>query len=376
MTARIRQASAAAALVAVLALAGCAGSTSTGEPTADPGAGHAITYAGPLGPEDVLADPKAYVGETTARIVRTMVERYEPPSPADLQLPAEVISYDPGGESTVTVDNADRIVAVDVSGSIAATLVWMGLGDRVVGHDGSTELPELADAPVVTSSGHVIDPEAVLAQEPTLVITDGSIGPQDGFAQLRDAGVAVVYIQDLEGFEGAQERIRQVGAVVGMSARGEALAEDLGLAIAEVTDEVHAIAPGKQEDRLRMAFLYLRGSAGVYYLFAEESGASDLIYALGGIDVAKENGIRGLAPLTDEAVLAANPDVILVMTDGLESVGGVDGLLASKPAIALTAAGENRRFIVMDDRELLGFGPRSADVLDALARAIYAPDAK
>ena len=54
----------------------------------------------------------------------------------------------------------------------------------------------------------------------------------------------------------------------------------------------------------------------------------------------------------------------------------MDGLLASKPAIALTAAGENRRFIVMDDRELLGFGPRSADVLDALARAIYAPDAK
>ena len=85
---------------------------------------------------------------------------------------------------------------------------------------------------------------------------------------------------------------------------------------------------------------------------------------------------RNLAPLTDEAVLAANPDVILVMTDGLESVGGVDGLLASKPALALTAAGQNRRFIVMDDRELLGFGPRSADVLDALARAIYAPDAR
>jgi iron complex transport system substrate-binding protein len=29
----------------------------------------------------------------------------------------------------------------------------------------------------------------------------------------------------------------------------------------------------------------------------------------------------------------------------------------------------------MADREILGFGPRSAEVLEALARAIYAPDA-
>jgi iron complex transport system substrate-binding protein len=54
-------------------------------------------------------------------------------------------------------------------------------------------------------------------------------------------------------------------------------------------------------------------------------------------------------------------------------VGGVDGLLADKPAIALTKAGQNRRFVDMADGEILGFGPRTADVLDALARAIYAP---
>jgi iron complex transport system substrate-binding protein len=61
------------------------------------------------------------------------------------------------------------------------------------------------------------------------------------------------------------------------------------------------------------------------------------------------------------------------MTDGLASVGGVDGLLESKPAIGLTTAGENRRFVDMADGQVLGFGPRTAAVLDALARAIYAP---
>ena len=52
---------------------------------------------------------------------------------------------------------------------------------------------------------------------------------------------------------------------------------------------------------------------------------------------------------------------------------GVDGLLAEKPAVGLTRAGETRRFVDMDDGEVLSFGPRTPAVLDALARAIYAP---
>jgi iron complex transport system substrate-binding protein len=61
------------------------------------------------------------------------------------------------------------------------------------------------------------------------------------------------------------------------------------------------------------------------------------------------------------------------MTDGLASAGGVDGLLDAKPAIALTRAGQNKRFVDMAVGEILSFGPRTAAVLDALARAIYAP---
>ena len=120
-------------------------------------------------------------------------------------------------------------------------------------------------------------------------------------------------------------------------------------------------------------FLYLRGNSGIYYLFGEESGADVLITALGGVDVAAEIGLDGMRPMTDEAMVAANPDLILVMTDGIASVGGVDGLLESKPAIALTSAGQHRRFVDMADGDILSFGPRTAAVLDALARAIYAP---
>ena len=61
------------------------------------------------------------------------------------------------------------------------------------------------------------------------------------------------------------------------------------------------------------------------------------------------------------------------MTEGLQSVGGVDGLMKAIPAIEQTPAGQNRRIIDMSDSQILSFGPRTAHVLDALARALYAP---
>lgn len=375
MTARLRVAAIAlaAAALAAVTLTAC----SAGEPGAVPSNARPAQVAvstAPLTELDVLADPRAYVGPTTAVVAHTDIVPVTGAAPQ--QLPATVTSYDADGERQETVTDASRIVALDIAGSIATTLAGLGQTDALVGRDSSTELAGTEDLPVVTADGHTINPEAVLALEPTLVITDGSIGPRDSFQQLRDAGITVVFVEDLDGFDGAQELARQVGAAVGLADAGEALAHRIGSEVDAVRADIEAIAPKAQGDRVRMMFLYLRGSAGVYYLFGDESGADDLIEALGGVDVAAEAGINGMAPLTDEAMLAADPDVILVMTDGLASVGGVDELLATKPAIALTVAGQNRRFVDMADREILGFGPRSAEVLEALARAIYAPEAR
>ncbi|MEJ1089270.1 ABC transporter substrate-binding protein [Microbacterium sp. Mu-80] len=124
----------------------------------------------------------------------------------------------------------------------------------------------------------------------------------------------------------------------------------------------------------RVAFLYVRGTAGIYYLFGEGSGADSLISSVGAIDVATEIGWQGERPMTPEALIEIDPDVILVMTKGLESAGGIDGLLEAQPSIALTAAGENRRIVDAPDTEIFAGGTRIPDIMDGLARALYAPD--
>ncbi|MGI6877753.1 heme/hemin ABC transporter substrate-binding protein [Microbacterium sp. gxy059] len=364
---RRRTASVVAGLVAGLVLlAGC-GASGQGQAAASGGSRPA------LGEVDALEDPRAYEGPSTALLSDAEIA----PAAEDpaTSLPTTVTSHrQDGSEEQIEVAAADRVVAVDLAGSIAASVWALGLGDTLVGVDQSTTFPGTEDIETVTSGGHTINAEAIIGLDPDVVITDGTVGPRDVVEQLRDVGITVVFVESDPSFDGAQDLVRQVAAVYGADEAGESLAQRIGEDVERTIAEVEEIAPDGESDRVRMLFLYLRGSAGVYYMFGEESGADELIDALGGVDVAGELGWEGMRPMTDEALVAANPDLILTMTGGIESVGGVDGLLAEKPAIALTAAGEHRRIVDMDDGAVLSFGPRAADVLDALARAVYAPE--
>ncbi|MHA6670104.1 heme/hemin ABC transporter substrate-binding protein [Homoserinimonas sp. A447] len=354
------------ALVLATLLAGCA--SGVPQPTVEPQASGPLV---PLAELHLLDDPKSWVGETTAVLRETSITPVTD-DPAQ-SLPATVTSHDLAGDVEVTVTDTSRILGLDLAGSISATIAGLGFGDHLVGRDSSSTFPGVVDLPLVTTGGHTINNESVIALRPTLIITDGTIGPIDVMLQLRDVGIPIVFVDAGTGFDGVYELTEQVAHALGADEAGRQLSERLRTEISAKVAEVAAIAPKEPGDRLRMLFLYLRGDSGIYYLFGAESGADDLIDAVGGIDVATEIGWSGMKPMTDEAIIAAAPDLILVMSSGLQSAGGVDGLLQTKAAIGITPAGQNRRFVTMADGEILSFGPRTADVIDAVARAVYAP---
>jgi iron complex transport system substrate-binding protein len=316
-----------------------------------------------------LANPRDYSGPTTARVASANITPITTnPRPV---LPAKVT--DSQGTS-VTVRSGDRILALDLYGSLSATVFGLGLGDKLVGRDTSTGFPAAAHLPLITKNGHELSAEAILALHPTVLITDTTLGPWDVVLQIRNAGVPVVIVDSKRSLDTVDTLVGQVSAALGVTAEGKKLQVRL-------TNEIHAeqaqiakIVPADSSKRPRVLFLYVRGQAGVYYLFGKGSGTDSLIDALGAVDIATEAGIQGFTPLNAEALAKTKPDVILMMTEGLKSVGGVDGAL-KLPGMAQTPAGQHRRIVDMSDYQVLSFGPLTAEVLDALARAIYAPGA-
>jgi iron complex transport system substrate-binding protein len=321
----------------------------------------------PLAELHLLDDVRAATGPSTACLSSHTVTAVD--SSEEPRLPVTVT--DAEGRS-VQVEDVSRILPIDISGTIAATVFGLGLGDDVVGRDASTDFPGTEKLPVVTGSSHTLNAEAILELAPTIVLTDTSIGPKEVRQQLRDAGIAVVVVSSERRGDTTGDLIMEIATALGVTGRGEALAAQTEADIAAAKDEVAAITPAASE-RARMIFLYVRGSANVYYIFGRDSGADSLIDAVGGIDVAAEMGWEGMRPMTAEALVSAQPDVLVMMTDGLASVGGIDGLLERVPALQQTPAGQHRRVVDMADSEILSFGPRTSAIIRALARAVYAP---
>jgi len=119
----------------------------------------------------------------------------------------------------------------------------------------------------------------------------------------------------------------------------------------------------------RIAFLYLRGSSAIYLIGGKGSGADSLISAIGAVDVGAGALANPFNSMTSESMVSLNPEVILVMTKGLASIGGVAGLV-ELPGVAQTEAGKKRRIVAVDDSLLLSFGPRTPDLLVQLQKAV------
>lgn len=274
---------------------------------------------------------------------------------ADLPEPAPVTpSLDAGAPQRI----------VSLATGVAETLAALGVSDRVVGRDESSTSAALADVPVLTRA-HAVSAERVLSTNPDLVLIDDATSPPEVLDQIRAAGVRVIEVPQAWTLADIAPRTRAVAEAVGASSTdAEAVIALAGAAPASAAASSAAAAP-----RPRVAFLYLRGTAAVLLLGGEGSGADALIEAAGGIDVGAESGLGAFVPLTAEALAAADPDVLLVMTAGLESVGGAEGL-AGLPGVAQTRAGREQRIISVDDTLLLSFGPRTGALVDALAEAL------
>ncbi|MEU7109429.1 ABC transporter substrate-binding protein [Streptomyces sp. NPDC046215] len=291
-------------------------------------------------------------------------DRVEPLTAPKTTLPATVRSAD---GRDVTVRATDRIVPL--TGALSEIVFTLGLGDHVVARDVTATFEQAKKLPVVTRA-HDVSAESVLSLKPDLVLAEPTTGPAEAVEQIRAAGVPLVVLDPAKKLEDVGPRIGKVAAALGVRDAGDALRRRTEDRLDAAKKNIpHAADAGKKP---RVAFLYLRGSASVYLLGGAGSGADSLIEAAGGVDAGARSGLKkDFTPITSEALAKAAPEVILVMSKGLASVGGVDGLLKI-PGVGQTPAGLDRRIASVDDGVLLNFGPRTDTVLASLIEQIHA----
>ncbi|MFE0253995.1 hemin ABC transporter substrate-binding protein [Streptomyces sp. NPDC059010] len=320
------------------------------------GTGGASDGAAPAGDSADSASARAAAAEKQLAKNTLVPLEGKPPTP---KLPVTVDSSD-GRE--VTVADASRILPLN--GGVAEIVFTLGLGDRVVGRDITATFAEAKKLPQVTKA-HDVSAESVLSLRPTVVLADTDTGPKEAIDQIRDAGVPVVVLDPATEPADVTTRTTRVAQALGVPGAGQALNRRMSDELAAA----RAVVP--KGSKPRVAFLYMRGSAAVYLIGGKGSGADSLIEAAGAVDAGKEAGLdKPFTPITSEALVRAQPEVILMMTKGLESVGGVEGLVKI-PGIGQTPAGMNRRVVDMEDGVLLGYGPRTPYVIDILVDRIH-----
>ena len=249
---------------------------------------------------------------------------------------------------------------ISLGGAITEIIYALGEDAKLVGVDTTSSYPaKTIDLPKL-GYYRAVSAEGLLARSPDMIIADADAGPDKVLEQVERAGVCIVRTSDGGTLRSIVARVQEVAEALGVS--GDDLVGSLRSSFEEIRTKLQKI-----EKKPRVVFL-LSASNGTPVVAGLDTEADAIIKLAGGVNAS--SAIKGYKPLTPEAAIAAAPDYILMMDHVVMQSGGADKIFAI-PQIAMTPAGKEKRLISMDGLLLLGFGPRTPQAIEHLARKIH-----
>jgi iron complex transport system substrate-binding protein len=250
---------------------------------------------------------------------------------------------------------------VSAGGDLTEIVYALGAEDRVVGVDVTSNFPPSAKDKKQVGYVRHISAEGVLALEPDLVLGAHDMGPPTTIDQLRAAGVRVELAPRGYSAKGIAAKVGFVGRVLGLRDEARQLASKI-----EADFNREAARAVSKPLKPRVIFILSLGK-GEPMVGGVGSSAAQIIELAGGTNAVTE--FDGYRPMSSEAILAARPEVILIMDSTVVRYGGIDKIF-ERPELAHTPAGQKRRYISMDGMLLLGFGPRTPLAIEQLGEAL------
>jgi iron complex transport system substrate-binding protein len=283
-----------------------------------------------------------------------------------LPLAASLFSVAGNAFSSVAqaADKVDTARVVSVGGDVTEIIYALGEESHLIARDTTSMFPEAAMKLPDVGYMRALSPEGILAMNPTAIIAIEGSGPPEALTVLKSASVPFETVPNAYTHDGILAKIDKVGALLGVEDKATALKAkvqaDLDAAIADAEKR-------PESERKRILFI-LSMQGGKVMVSGTGTAADGMIKLSGSVNAAGD--FPGYKPLTDEAIIEAKPDVILMMNRGDGASTKNDDLM-KQPALALTPAVQNRAIVRMDGLHLLGFGPRTASAVRELNAAIY-----
>lgn len=273
-------------------------------------------------------------------------------------LPSKVHSDD---GADVEVDDSSRIIAG--GDDIIAVIEALGLGKQVFAAPTNTTTEAGLAAPHQFLFNRTTGVEGVLSLQGSLFIGNSLRRHTELAKKLREVGEPAVVIDDLQP---APDKVRKIAAVLGVADAGQTLATQ----VQRQLDEAAAIGKGLAHAP-RVIHVSATGAGGSPTVAGADSASAKLIALAGGLNIGTEAGVANYSQLSNEGVVAAAPDVILVTEHDLQLFGGAEGLWKAYPTLKQTPAGQANRVWVMPDAQLkyasIGSGAGALALAQALA---------
>ncbi|MDO6762833.1 hemin ABC transporter substrate-binding protein [Agarivorans sp. 1_MG-2023] len=244
---------------------------------------------------------------------------------------------------SVQAEPLQRVVSAGAN--ITEIIVALNAQQQLIAVDSTSELPGDMALPVVGYHRR-LSAEGLLALSPDSIIGSDEMGPDSSIAQLQQAGIAVHKLNSQSTIESLQLRIKQLAELMGHPQQGEDLQ-------AQLNSQLNQLEQQAQTAKAANTLFFLSHDAKKLVAAGSETTANSIMELAGAVNLAKPH-INSYKPLSDEAILSMQPELLLFSQRSLEMLGGVDGVLSSFPVLAATPAGKNKAIFAIDGHALVG----------------------
>ena len=215
----------------------------------------------------------------------------------------------------------------------------------------------------LTSVGYhrALSAEGITSLRPTMLLTDGNLGPEAVVEQVKKVGIPVVIMTPGSGQDSAQMLMMNLGKEFHHERQADSVVAqwkaDMASALADTTKWAAGTKP-------RVLVMHMGQIANNYLALKQGTPADQMIRWAGGVNAV--DSVGGMMRLTPELIAKAAPDIIIATDVGFDRLGSADKF-AEMPGVALTPAGKAKRIYRVDETELMYFGPRTAASLRKFA---------